>query len=159
MTVNTGRHHSPYDRLAALGLALPNPPRPAYAYEATTQHADLLYVSGQISRNDDGTILCGTIEPGHSPEAGRTAARVAALNLLARIDQVVGLERIVQILKLNVWVASSDRFTDQPAIAEGASQLLIDVLGAAGAHARTALPAHVLPKGALIELDATVAVK
>ncbi|OBC01691.1 YjgF translation initiation inhibitor [Mycobacterium sp. 852013-50091_SCH5140682] len=149
----------PHDRLTALGLRLPDLGPPAYAYEATTRHADLLYVSGQISREHDGTILTGTLEPGHPPEAGLAAARAAALNLLARIDQAVGLEQVVQLLKLNVWVSSSDKFTDQPAIAEGASQLLIDVLGAAGTHARTALPAPVLPKGALIELDAIVAVK
>ncbi len=152
-------HGSPYDRLTAQGLTLPSLGAPAFTYEATTQHADLLYVSGQISRNHDGVILSGTLEPGHAPEAGLVAARVAALNLLARIDQAVGLERVKQILKLNIWVSSSRNFTDQPAIAEGASQLLIDVLEAAGAHARTALPAQVLPKGAMIELDAIVAVK
>lgn len=156
--VNTAGHGSPHDRLTALGLTLPNLSAPAYAYEATTRHADLLYVSGQISRDDDGTIVSGTLEPGHPPEAGLRAARVAALNLLARIDQAAGLENVRQILKLNVWVASSATFTDQPSVAEGASRLLVDVLGAAGAHARTALPVHVLPKGALVELDAIVAV-
>jgi enamine deaminase RidA (YjgF/YER057c/UK114 family) len=157
--MSTTASNSPYDRLTAMGLRLPSLGAPAYAYEATTRHADLLYVSGQISRDHDGTILTGTIEPGHPPEAGLAAARAAALNLLARIDQAVGLEQVMQILKLNFWVNSSDKFTDQPAIAEGASQLLIDVLGAAGAHARTALPAPVLPKGAVIELDAIVAVR
>ncbi|WP_441960966.1 RidA family protein [Mycolicibacterium houstonense] len=156
--VNTAGHGSPYDRLTALRLTLPNLSAPAYAYEATTRHADLLYVSGQISRSEDGTILSGTLGPGHPPEAGLTAARVAALNLLARVDQAVGLENVRQILKLNVWVASSATFTDQPSVADGASRLLVDVLGTAGAHARTALPVHVLPKGALVELDAIVAV-
>ncbi len=157
--VNTTPHDTPHERLTSLGLTLPKLGAPAYAYEATTRHADLLFVSGQISRNDDGTIFSGTIEPDDAPEVGWTAARLAALNLLTRIDQAVGLEHVQRILKLNVWIASSDSFTDQPSVAEGASQLLVDVLGTAGAHARTALPVHVLPKGALVELDAIVAVK
>lgn len=159
MRVTTTPRDSPHERLTSLGLTLPKLGAPTYAYEATTRHADLLFVSGQISRNDDGTILSGTIEPDHPCELGRAAARLAALNLLTRIDQAVGLEHVERILKLNVWVASSESFTDQPSVAEGASQLLVDVLGAAGAHARTALPVHVLPKGALVELDAIVAVK
>lgn len=90
---------------------------------------------------------------------GVAAARVAALNLLARIHEAVGLDNVEQVLKLNAWVTSSRDFVDQPSVVDGASQLLIDVLSDAGRHARTALPAHVLPKGALVELDATVAIR
>lgn len=145
------------ERLTALALELPVLGAPRYAYEATSRWGDLLYVSGQISRTTSGEILRGRLGEDATVEEGVTAARTAALNLLARVDDAVGLDR-VQILKLNAWASSAPTFVDQPTVIDGASQLLIDVLGDAGRHARTALPTQVLPQGALVELDATIAV-
>ncbi|GAC70605.1 hypothetical protein GS4_38_00100 [Gordonia soli NBRC 108243] len=149
----------PHVRLADRGLVLPDLGAPAYAYEAWTRHEDLLYLSGQISRVADGSILAGRVGDDATVADASAAAEVAALNLLSRIDQAVGLDQVAAVLKLNVWVAGGEGFTDQPTVAESASRLLIDVLGDAGRHARTALPSPVLPKNALVELDAVVAVR
>lgn len=148
-----------HERLKALSLELPVLAAPRYAYEASVQWGNLLHVSGQISRTAAGEILTGCLGDGVTVARGVAAARVAALNLLARIHEAVGLDNVEQVLKLNAWVTSSRDFVDQPSVVDGASQLLIDVLSDAGRHARTALPAHVLPKGALVELDATVAIR
>ncbi|MEU1982338.1 RidA family protein [Nocardia sp. NPDC019395] len=147
------------ERLRALSLELPVLGAPKYSYEPTTRWGNLLWVSGQISRTASGEILRGRVGQDASLEDGRAAAETSALNLLARVDDAVGLENVEQILKLDIWVASAPDFTDQPSVAEGASQLLRSVLGDAGRHARTALPTHVLPQGALVELDATIAVR
>ncbi|WP_328392957.1 RidA family protein [Nocardia sp. NBC_00416] len=147
------------ERLAALSLELPVLGAPQYAYEATTRWGDLLWVSGQISRTATGEILGGRMGENATREDGVAAAETSALNLLARIDEAVGLDNVAQVLKLDIWVASAADFVDQPSVAEGASRLLLAVLGDAGRHARTALPTQVLPKGALVELDATVAVR
>ncbi|QIZ37624.1 RidA family protein [Saccharopolyspora sp. ASAGF58] len=146
-------------RLAELSLELPVLGPPKYAYEPVVRAGELLYVSGQISRTGAGEILGGRLGDGIGVAEGIAAARVSALNLLARIDDAVGLENVVRVLKLNAWVASTADAIDQPEVVDGASQLLIDVLGDAGRHARTALPAPGLPQGALVELDATVAVR
>ncbi|MEU6608424.1 RidA family protein [Streptomyces shenzhenensis] len=146
------------ERLKALSIELPVLGAPRYAYEATARWGDLLYVSGQISRTGSGEILRGRLGDNATLADGVTAARTAALNLLARVDDAVGLDH-VQVLKLNAWASSAPTFVDQPSVIDGASQLLLDVLGDAGRHARTALPAHVLPQGALVELDATIAVR
>ncbi|WP_280436877.1 RidA family protein [Nocardia carnea] len=145
-------------RLETLSLELPVLGAPRYAYEATTRWGDLLWISGQISRTATGDILRGRLGDTATVEEGIAAAETAALNLLARMNDAVGLENIQQILKLDIHIASSPEFVDQPTVADGASRLLRTVLGDAGRHARTALPAHVLPQGALVELDATVAV-
>ncbi|OLL76499.1 Endoribonuclease L-PSP [Pseudonocardia sp. Ae168_Ps1] len=146
-------------RLAELSLELPEPGPPRCAYEPAVRAGDLLFVSGQISRTAGGEVLGGRLGDGAGVAEGIAAARAAALNLLARIDAAVGLEDVVRIVKLNAWVASDPGATNQPEVADGASQLLIDVLGDAGRHARTALPAPVLPQGALVEVDATVLVR
>lgn len=147
------------ERLAELSLELPVLGAPRYAYEATTRWGDILWISGQISRTAAGDILRGHLGDTATLEEGIAAAETAALNLLARMNDAVGLENIQQILKLDIHIASTREFVDQPTVADGASRLLREVLGDAGRHARTALPAHVLPQGALVELDATVAVR
>ncbi|MEL7991253.1 RidA family protein [Streptomyces albidoflavus] len=145
------------ERLKALSIELPDLGPPRYAYEATSRWGDVLYVSGQISRTASGEVLLGRLGEDATPADGVLAARTAALNLLARIEQSIGLEQ-ARVLKLNAWAASAPDFVDQPTVIDGASHLLIDVLGDHGRHARTALPTQALPQGALVELDATVAV-
>lgn len=150
---------APHQRAAVLGLEIPRLGKPIYRYSPTVRHGDLLSVSGQISRTVDGELHSGVVGMNASVDDGVVAARVCALNLLSRIDEAVGLGAVSAILKLTVWVSSTADFTDQPAVAEAASALLLDVLGHAGRHSRTALPAHVLPKGALVELEAMVALR
>lgn len=146
------------ENLQRLGIELPDLPAPQYSYVPFNRQGNTLYLSGQISRTAAGDILSGRVGADASVEDGIHAAEVATINLLARIQQAIGLEHVAQILKLNVWVNSSDDFIQQPQVADGASQLLEDVLGEAGKHARTALPTNTLPQGALVELDAVVAV-
>lgn len=145
-------------KLKELGIELPELPAPQYSYVPATQQGKTLYLSGQISRTAAGDILTGKVGENARIEDGVHAAEVAVINLLARIDQAVGLENVEKILKLTVWVNSADDFIAQPTVADGASQLLEKVLGTAGHHARTALPTNTLPKGALVELDAIVGV-
>lgn len=146
------------ERLEKMSFKLPELGDPAYSYVPFSRHGEMIHISGQISRTDDGEILGGRVGETASVDEGRRAAQVAALNLLARMDQAAGLENISGILKINVWVSSASEFSDQPAVAEGASVLLREVLGDAGRHARTALPAHVLPKNSLVEIDAVVTI-
>lgn len=147
------------ERLAELSLQLPVLEPPRHAYEPAVRAGDVLHVSGQISRTATGEVLGGRLGEDADVATGIAAARVSALNLLARVDEAVGLENVVRIVKVNAWVASGPGATEQPAVADGASQLLVAVLGDAGRHARTALPTHVLPQGALVEIDATVLVR
>ncbi|MDX2917012.1 MULTISPECIES: RidA family protein [Streptomyces] len=146
------------ERLRALSIELPTLGPPRYAYEATSHWGGLLYVSGQISRSASGEVLRGRLGEDATVGDGVVAARAAALNLLARVEEAIGLDR-ARVLKLNAWAASAPSFVDQPTVIDGASQLLIDVLGDHGRHARTALPTQVLPQGALVELDATIAIR
>lgn len=146
------------ERLRTSGITLPKLPSPAYAYVPFAKNGNTLYLSGQISRTPSGDILGGSVGKDATVEDATGAARVAAINLLARIEEAVGLENVKQILKLTVWVNSDDAFHDQPSVADGASTLLVDILGEAGRHARTALPSNTLPKSALVELDAVIAV-
>ena len=146
-------------RLESLSIELPVLGAPRYAYEASTRWGNLLWISGQISRTAAGDILRGRLGDTATVEAGIVAAETAAINLLARMNDAVGLDQVQQILKLDIHVASAPDFVEQPTVADGASRLLRSVLGDAGRHARTALPAHVLPQGALVEIDATVAVR
>ncbi|AUN41867.1 RidA family protein [Tsukamurella tyrosinosolvens] len=147
----------PHRRLDGLGIDLPDLGPPAYSYDPVSVHGSLLAVSGQISRDDQG-VRCGVVGEGATVADAVAAARISTLNLLGRINESVGLSAVVGVPKLTVWVASSKEFTDQPAVAETCSKLLLSVLGEAGRHARTALPVHVLPKRALVELDALVAI-
>ncbi len=146
------------ERLHSEGIELPTLPSPAYSYLPFTRNGNELYLSGQISRTPEGEILKGTVGAGATVDEAVRAAEVAAINLLSRIHEAVGLDNVKQILKLTVWVNSAATFDDQPTVAEGASTLLANILGEAGRHARTALPSNTLPKGALVELDAIVAV-
>lgn len=146
------------ENLQRLGIVLPDLPAPQYSYVPFNRQGSTLYLSGQISRTAAGDILTGRVGEDASLEEGIHAAEVATINLLARIQQAIGLDNVAQILKLNVWVNSSDDFIQQPQVADGASQLLENVLGEAGKHARTALPTNTLPQGALVELDAVVAI-
>lgn len=147
----------PHRRLDGLGIDLPDLGPPAYSYDPVSVHGSLLAVSGQISRDDQG-VRSGVVGEDATVADAVAAARISTLNLLGRINESVGLSSVVGVPKLTVWVASSKQFTDQPSVAETCSKLLHSVLGEAGRHARTALPVHVLPKRALVELDALVAI-
>ena len=145
-------------RLAELGIALPEAAAPVAAYVPAVLAGNLLHISGQVSF-ENGELLTGRIGDDRDLEFGIRAARACGLMLLAQIDKAVGLDRVERIVKLGVFVCSSASFTDQPKVANGASQLMEQVFGEAGRHARSAVGVAVLPLGVAVEVDAIVAVK
>lgn len=145
-------------RLAALGLSLPEPAAPVAAYVPVVVAGGLAHVSGQLPFIG-GNLVVGRLGESVSLEAGAAAARACGLMILAQLKAALGsLERVDRIVKLGAFVASTDEFTDQPKVANGASELMAAVFGEAGKHARSAVSVPVLPLGAAVEVDAIVAV-
>ncbi|HEY8195114.1 MAG TPA: RidA family protein, partial [Hyphomicrobium sp.] len=121
---------------------------------------DQLFISGQIAKDETGRVLTGLLGAGVSVEEGRTAARRAALNVLAQAKAALGsLDRVVQVLRVTDFVASAPGFTEQPAVINGASDLLVAVLGDAGRHTRSAVGVASLPLGTCVEIDAIVKIR
>ena len=143
-------------RLAQAGLELPRAQSPAYSYAAVTVWGDIAFVSGQIPRWNGQVSHSGVLGVDKTVEEATEAARVCALNALAQLDASVGLDRVAQVLKLMVFVASASDVVAQPTAAEGASQVLLAAFGEAGRHARTALGVPRLPADALTEIDLVV---
>ena len=147
-------------RLAELGITLPQPAAPVASYVPAVEANGLLHISGQISFAEDGSLITGLLGENVDLEAGQAAARRCGLMLLAQIKAALGsLDRVERIVKLGVFVNSASHFTDQPKVANGASDLMQEVFGEAGRHARSAVGVPVLPLGAAVEIDAIVAIK
>ena len=147
-------------RLAALGLTLPDAPAPVANYVPYHIAGELLYISGQISKAGDGTIVTGRLGDGLSVEQGQLAARHCALNILAQARAALGgLDRVAQVLRLNGFVASTPDSGDQPKVINGASDLMVEVLGDAGRHTRVAVGVASLPAGCAVEIDAIIRIK
>ncbi|HEY0014085.1 MAG TPA: RidA family protein [Allosphingosinicella sp.] len=146
-----------HDRLAELGIALPEAAAPVAAYVPTVLVGNILHISGQVSF-ENGTLLTGRLGEDLGLEDGVRAARACGLMLLAQIEKAVGLDRVERIVKLGVFVNSAGTFTDQPKVANGASELMEQVFGEMGRHARAAVGVPSLPLGAAVEIDAIVAV-
>jgi enamine deaminase RidA (YjgF/YER057c/UK114 family) len=143
------------ERLAELGLTLPAPPTAVAAFRPYIRVDDTVYVSGQIATRDGQLVATGQLGAEVDLAAGRDAARACALNVLAQLHAAAGsLDAVAQIVKITVFVASAAGFGQQPQVADGASQLLIDVLGAAGEHARSAIGVAALPLGTAVEVEA-----
>lgn len=146
-------------RLRELNIAIPDPTAPVAAYVPTVLTGNLLHVSGQLPFVD-GTLMTGRLGEDRDIDYGQYAARACAIMLLAQIQKALGsLDRVERIVKLGVFVNSAPSFTDQPKVANGASELLESVFGEAGRHARSAVGVPVLPLGAIVEADAVVAVR
>jgi enamine deaminase RidA (YjgF/YER057c/UK114 family) len=141
-------------RLAELGISLPNPPAPVASYVPYVQSGNLVYVSGQVSRAVDGDHL-GKLGGGVSLEAGQAAARVCGLNLLAQLKSACGgnLDRVVRVVKLNGFINVVPDYDPIPAVMNGCSDLMLDVFGEAGKHARAAVGVANLPMGMAVEVD------
>ena len=126
-------------KLAELGLTLPAPAAPVAAYVPTVEAGGFLYVSGQVSFVD-GTLVKGRLGENVSLEEGIIAARGCGLMLLAQAEAALGsLDRIARVVKLGAFIASTPDFTDQPKVANGASELMVAVFGEAGKHSRSAV--------------------
>jgi len=146
-------------RLAELGLELPQAAAPVAAYVPTVLAGGLLHVSGQLPFID-GALVTGRLGEDVSLEQGAAAAKACALMLLAQAKAALGsLDRIEQVVKLGAFINSTGDFTDQPKVANGASELMQAVFGDAGRHARSAVGVPVLPLGAAVEIDAIFAVR
>ena len=147
-------------RLAELGITLPQPAAPVASYVPTVEAGGLLYISGQVSFGDDGQLIKGRLGEEVDLDAGIAAARRCGIMLLAQMKAALGsLDRVERVVKLGAFINSAGNFTDQPKVANGASELMQDVFGEAGRHARSAVGVPVLPLGAAVEVDAVVAVR
>ena len=146
-------------RLAELGIDLPQPAAPVAAYVPVVVSGGFAYVSGQVS-SENGQMITGKLGADLDVEAGQKAARACGLMVLAQLKAALGsLDRVERIVKLGVFVNCTPDFTDQPKVGNGASELMQEVFGEAGRHARAAVGAPSLPLGVAVEVDAVVAVK
>jgi enamine deaminase RidA (YjgF/YER057c/UK114 family) len=142
-----------YAKLAELGLTLPQVAPPLAAYVPAVQSGSYVYVSGQLPLVEGKLALTGKVGAEVTEEQGAELARTCALNALAAIEALVGLGRLVKIVKLTGFVASAPGFTGQPAVVNGASNLFGEVLGEQGRHARSAVGVAELPLGAPVEVE------
>jgi len=142
-------------RLRELGIVLPEPPEPVAAYIPWVVAGELIFVSGQIPSRDGGLPRTGHVGAELTLEEGAEEARFCAINVLAQLRAAAGsLDMIGRIVRLGVFVASAPGFTHQPAVANGASELMKEVFGEDGKHARAAVGVSELPLGAPVEVDA-----
>jgi enamine deaminase RidA (YjgF/YER057c/UK114 family) len=146
-------------KLAQLGLTLPEPAAPVAAYVPVVIAGGLAHVSGQLPFVDD-VLVKGRLGEDVTTGEGYAAARACGLMIVAQLKAALGsLERVERVVKLGAFVCSADDFTDQPKVANGASELMATLFGEAGKHARSAVGVPVLPLGAAVEVDAIVAVR
>ena len=147
------------DRLTELGITLPAAAAPVAAYVPVVVAGNLAHVSGQLPFID-GRLATGRLGEDVSTEQGYAAARACGLMILAQLEAALGsLDRVERVVKLGAFVNSAADFTDQPKVANGASELMAQVFGEAGKHARSAVGVPVLPLGAAVEVDAIVALR
>lgn len=146
-------------RIQSLGLRLPPPPKPLATYAPIMRSGNLLFLSGMLPFVEGQLSLSGKVGAALTIDQGRAAARLALLNALAVIKAEIGsLDKIEQFIRLAVYVACSPELTQQPAVANGASDLLVEIFGDIGRHARLALGAVSLPLDSPVELEMIVEV-
>ena len=150
---------TPAARIAELGYSLPAAAAPAANYVPFVRTGNQLHISGQISFAADGSLIKGRLGADMDVAAGAAAATRCALGLIAQMQAAVGdLSKVRRVLKLNCFVQSAPGFTDQPEVANGASDLMVAVFGDAGRHARSAVGVAALPRGVAVEIDAIIEV-
>ncbi len=146
-------------KLAELGITLPSPNAPLANYVPTVRTGNLLFISGQVSIDGAGKLSTGKLGAGLDIDAGRAAAKLCAINLLAQTKAAIGdLEKIVRVVKLVGFVNSAPDFVDHPKVINGCSDFLVDVLGDKGRHARSAVGIAALPFDAAVEVEAIIEV-
>ena len=144
-------------RVTSLGLTLPSPPQPVATYVPSVRVGDLLFISGVVPSRDGRIAFQGKVGGNLSKEEGYEAAKVSLLNALANIRQASGsLDRVQRIVKMTGYVASHEGFREQPYVINGASDLLVEIFGEAGRHARAAVGVAELPMGVPVELELIV---
>jgi enamine deaminase RidA (YjgF/YER057c/UK114 family) len=147
--------------LMALGIALPKPAAPMAAYVPFVRTGNQVFISGQLPIDNGKLTTTGKLGENVTLEAGRAAARLCGLNILAQLEAACGgnLDRVAQCVRLGGFVASAPDFYDQPKVANGASELMQEVFGRAGQHARSAIGVPCLPLNAAVEVDALFTLK
>ncbi|NYI01525.1 RidA family protein [Cupriavidus plantarum] len=147
-----------YDKLAALGIELPAAAAPAAAYVMSAQTGNVVYLSGHIAKRD-GAVWAGKLGATMTTEEGKVAARRVAIDLLATLHSHLGdLNRVTRIVKVMSLVNSTMDYTEQHLVTNGASELLAEVFGERGRHARSAFGVAQIPLGACVEIEACVEV-
>jgi enamine deaminase RidA (YjgF/YER057c/UK114 family) len=147
-------------RLSSLGITLPGEPKPVAAYIPAKQSGKLVFTSGQLPMVNGELISKGLLGQDVEIDEANKAARICTLNALAAIKGVIGdLDRIKQIVRVVGYVASVPTFTQQPAVVNGASELLLEIFGENGKHARSAVGMAVLPLNASVEIELTVEIE
>lgn len=150
----------PSERLAAMGVTLPPVPKPVAAYVPFVRHRDMILLSGQIPVRDGKVMYTGQAGFEQKLEDAQAAAKLCALNAIAVAAEAAGgVDNLERVLKVVVYVASHEDFTDQHLVANGASQFIVDVFGESGRHARAAVGVAELPLNSTVEVDVTFAVK
>ena len=144
-----------YDKLKALNITLPPVSTPAAAYLPFVQTGNLLFLSGHLARMD-GKVIVGQLGKNLTTAQGKTAARAIAIDLMGTLEAAVGLNKVKRIVKLMSLVNSSADFTEHHLVTNGASELLVEVFGEAGMHARSAFGVAQIPLGACVEIEMVV---
>lgn len=151
---------TPYDRLAALGLTLPPPPSPIATYIPFVREGDILYLSGQGPKQADGTLRTGKVGAEIGIEQAYDDARLTGLNLLSILHAATGdLSRVRRVVKLLGMVNATPDFAAHPKVINGCSDLLLEVFGERGRHARSAVGFGSLPDNITVEIEAIVAIE
>jgi enamine deaminase RidA (YjgF/YER057c/UK114 family) len=150
----------PEARLAALGIELPDPPQPVANYVNGVQTGNLIFLAGKGPRRADGTEIHGKLGADVTIEEGYEAARLTAINQLAVLKQMLGdLDRVVRVVKVLGMVNCHPDFVEQPAVINGFSDLIVEVFGDRGRHARAAVGMASLPRGQAVEIEMIVEVR
>ena len=145
-------------RLGQLGVALPEVATPLASYVPAVRTGNLVYTSGQLPMEAGRLVATGKVGAEVSPEHGKALARTCALNALAAVHSLVGIDAVTRVVKVVGFVASAPGFNGQPGVVNGASELLADVFGDAGAHVRSAVGVSELPLDAPVEVELIVEV-
>lgn len=146
------------ERLAELDIRLPAVVPPAGAYQPAVRSGSLVFTAGQVPFVDGAVAATGKVGAEISPEEGKQHARTCALNALAAVDALVGIDAVVRVVKVVGFVASAEGFTGQPTVLNGASELIGEIFGEAGKHARSAVGVSELPLGVPVEVELVVEV-
>jgi len=150
---------TPEEKITQLGLSLPPAPKPVGLYQPFVVSGKLAFLSGQVSRDAEGKILVGKVGKDLSLAEGKAAARLAALNALSIMKHLIGFEKINRVVKMTGFVQTAPDFDEIPAVVNGASELLVEVMGDHGTHARSAVGMASLPMNAAVEIELVLELK